>query len=184
MTRSGLQAKIIGMNKIGHARVDDMLGLLDPSLFRILQHASYGKPIRSAVDLANAMGIMIDRVAKTVLVSDRGRLPDHRAAEPIGSYAVVCLPSPRRINVSKVAEAFHWSGCQLASIVELEKVLGFRPGTASPFGIGEIPLVVDESLLAFATIFVGSGVIGLDIEIDPRDLVMVTNARVTNIAIK
>jgi Cys-tRNA(Pro)/Cys-tRNA(Cys) deacylase len=172
------------MHKISHAQVDNVLDGLDASLFRILQHAALGKAINSAADLANAIGVVPDRVAKTVLVGDRGRPPERRMAERIGSYAAVCLPSPRKINVSALAQTVHWPGCQLATRIELVKVLGFEPGTASPLLVGEVPLVVDESLLAFGTIFVGSGAIGIEVEIDPRDLVMVTKARVANIAIE
>ena len=171
------------MGKIGHTRVDHVLGVLNPSRFRILQHAAFGEGIRSAVDLAKAIGVEIDRVAKTVIVGDHGRAPERRIAEPTGSYVAVCLPSPSKINLSMLAEVFHWSGCQLATRVELVKVLEFQPGAVSPLGVGEVPLVVDKTLMAFNTILVGSGAIGIDIELDPRDLVVIANARVGNVVI-
>jgi len=42
---------------------------------------------------------------------------------------------------------------------------------------------MDETLMAFTTILVGSGVRGIDIELDPRDLVVIANARIGNVAI-
>ena len=148
-----------------------------------MQHAAFGEGIRSAADLADAVGVEIDRVAKTVLVGDYARAPERRIAEPTVSYVAVCLPSPRKINVSTLAEILHWSGCQLATTVELVKVLGAKPGAVSPLGVGQVPLVMDETLMAFTTILVGSGVRGIDIELDPRDLVVITNARIGNVAI-
>jgi prolyl-tRNA editing enzyme YbaK/EbsC (Cys-tRNA(Pro) deacylase) len=171
------------MGKIGHARVDDALAALNPSRFRILQHAALAEGIRSAADLAHAVGVGVERVAKTVLVGDHGRAPERRTAEPAGSYVAVCLPAPSKINLSTLAEIFHWSGSQLATTAELDKVLGFQPGAVSPLGVGVVPLVVDEALMAFGTIFVGSGAMGMDIEIDPRDLVVIAKARVENVAI-
>src|SRR5262245_51595795 len=171
------------MSKIRRTRVDDVLATLNPPQFRILQHAAFGENIRSAADLADAIGVRIDRVAKTVLVGDHACPPERRIAEPSSSYVAVCLPSRRKINVSTVAEIFHWSGCQLATSGELVKVLGFKPGAVSPLGVGEIPLVVDETLMTFSTIPVGSGVKGIDIELDPRDLVVIVKARIGNVAI-
>jgi prolyl-tRNA editing enzyme YbaK/EbsC (Cys-tRNA(Pro) deacylase) len=171
------------MGKIGHIRVDDVLATLNPSQFRILEHAAFGEGIRSAADWAGAIGVRIDRIAKTVLVGDHARAPERRIAEPSRSYVAVCLPSPRKINVSTVAEIFNWSGCQLATTVELVKVLGFNRGAVSPLGVGEVPLVVDETLMDFSTILIGSGVMGVDIELDPRDLVAIANARIEDVAI-
>jgi Cys-tRNA(Pro)/Cys-tRNA(Cys) deacylase len=171
------------MGNIGHARVDDALGMLNPSRFRILPHAAFGKSIRSAADWAKAIGVEVDRVAKTVLLGDHGRVSARRIAEPAGAYVAVCLPAPRKINFTTLAEILQWSGCQLATTVELGKLLGFQPGAVSPLGMGEVPLVVDEILMTFGTILIGSGAIGIDIELDPRDLVVIANARVENVAI-
>jgi len=60
------------MRQIGHARMDDVLAALNPSLFRILRHATLGKAIRSVAHLTNANGVELDRVAKTALLGDRG----------------------------------------------------------------------------------------------------------------
>ena len=166
------------MEKTDHPRVDDVLGLLKPSRFRIWQHAALGKPIRSAADFAHAIGVDLGRIAKTVVVGRRGWPPERRMAEPVGAYAAVCLPSPRKINLSAVAQTFGWLACELATTAELEKLLG-----VSPLGLGQIPLIVDESLFSHSTMLVGGGAIGVDIELDPRDLVGVTNARAASIAV-
>ena len=46
-----------------------------------------------------------------------------------------------------------------------------------------VPLIVDESLLSHSTMLVGGGNIGVDIELDPRDLVRITDARIVSIAV-
>jgi len=171
------------MEKIDHPRVDDVLGLLKPSRFRIWQHAALGQPIRSAADFAHAIGVDLDRIAKTIVVGRRGWPPERRMAEPVGAYAAVCLPSPRKINLSAVAQTFGWLACELATTIELEKLLGVSPKGVSPLGLGQIPLIVDESLFSHSTMLVGGGAIGVDIELDPRDLVRVTNAKAASIAV-
>ena len=171
------------MKKTAPPRVDDVLGLLKPSMFRIWQHAALGKPIRSAADFAHAIGVELDRIAKTIVVGLRGWPPERRMAEPVGAYAAVCLPSPRKINLSAVAQTFGWLACELATTAELEKLLGVSPGGVSPLGLGQIPLIVDESLFSYGTMLVGGGAVGVDIELDPRDLVRVTNAKAASISI-
>ena len=170
------------MEKTAHPRVDDVLGLLQPSMFRIWQHAALGMPIRSAADFAHAIGVELDRIAKTIVVGRRGWAPELRMAEPVGAYVAVCLPSPRKITFSAVAQTFGWLGCELATTVELEKLLGVSPGGVSPLGLGQIPLIVDKSLFSHSSMLVGGGAIGVDIELDHRDLVRVTNARAASIA--
>ena len=108
-----------------------MLGLLKPSSFRIWQHAALGKPIRSAADFAHAIGVELERIAKTIVVGRRG----------------------------------------------------VSPKGVSPLGLGQIPLIVDESLFSHGTMLVGGGAIGVDIELDPRDLARVTHAKAASIAI-
>lgn len=170
------------MNRITHPRVDDVLGLLKPSQFRIRRHAALGQPIGSAADFAQAIGVELDRMAKTIVVGRRGWPPVRRIAEPLAAYAAVCVPSPRKINLAAVAQTFGWPGCELATTVELEKLLGAPPGGVSPLALGQIPLVVDESLFLHGTTLVGGGA-GIDIELDPQDLVRVTKAKVMSIAV-
>ena len=164
------------MNSIVPPRVDRVLRALDPSRFRMVEHGALGTPIRSVADFANAMGVGLDRVAKMVLVARAGSAPADRA------YALVCLPGSCKINLSAVAQNLNWSGCELAKTTELREVFGLKPGGVSPIGLGDVPLIVDQDLLSFPTIFVGSGAIGIDIELDPRDLVILTKASVHSIA--
>lgn len=173
---------LVQMNTIVPPRVDQVLRALDPSRFRMVEHGALGAPIRSVADFANAMGVGLDRVAKTVLVAHAGSAPADRIAEPIGAYALVCLPGSCKINLTAVAQNLNWAGCELAKTTELLEVFGLKPGGVSPIGLGDVPLIVDQDLLSLPTIFVGSGAIGIDIELDPRDLVILTKASVHSIA--
>ena len=170
------------MNRLAHPGVDDVLGLLKPSQFRMRRHAALGKPIGSAAEFAQAIGVDLDRIAKTIVVGRRGWPPQRRIAEPLAAYAAVCLSSLRKINLAAVAQTFAWPGCELATTAELAKLLGVSRGCVSPLGLGQIPLVVDESLFPHGTVLVGGGA-GIDIELAPRDLVRVTNAMVMSIAV-
>ena len=129
------------------------------------------------------MGVAVDRVAKTIVLAHAGKTPEHRVAGTTAAYAFVCLPGSRKINLTVAAQNLRWSGCQRAETTELLEVFGIRPGAVSPIGLGDFPvIIVDRGLLSFPTVFVGSGAIGVDIELDPRDLVMLTKATVCAVA--
>ncbi|RAF19123.1 Cys-tRNA(Pro) deacylase, partial [Burkholderia multivorans] len=56
-------------------------------------------------------------------------------------------------------------------------------GGVSPFGQRHaVPVVIDRTALEHASVFVSAGRRGLEIEIRPEDLVMLTNAQVAKIA--
>ncbi len=60
-----------------------------------------------------------------------------------------------------------------------EKVTGYVAGGISPLGQRRpLPTLLDESALAFETIFVSAGRRGLEIELAPDDLVRLTRAEV------
>ncbi len=63
-------------------------------------------------------------------------------------------------------------------------LLDYPPRAVSPFGIRNIPLLIDAALLVHDTIIVGSGRIGVEIEINPFALIAATSARVCSICLK
>ena len=71
----------------------------------------------------------------------------------------------------------------MAKVAEAERLTGYVTGGISPLGQRRrLPTLVDESALAFETIFVSGGRRGLEIELAPGDLVALTSAEVKAIA--
>jgi Cys-tRNA(Pro)/Cys-tRNA(Cys) deacylase len=68
----------------------------------------------------------------------------------------------------------------MAERASAERATGYVAGGISPLGQRRrLPTSVDASALEHETILVSAGRRGLQVELDPRDLVRLTDARVT-----
>jgi Cys-tRNA(Pro)/Cys-tRNA(Cys) deacylase len=148
---------------------------------RVVRHADLGREIRSALDFARAVGCAPGQVAKTLLLG-AVQVPAEDDPAADRRYAGMVLALPDRVDLGAVAAAFGAAGVQLASRDELRRVLGTAPGAVSPFGMGRIPLTIDDKLMGLPAVYVSGGIPGIDIEIAPADLVEVTRARVGRVS--
>lgn len=124
---------------------------------------SYRVDFRAAEDygraVAECLGVPPERLFKTLVV-----YADDRPA-------VSLVPATARLNLKRMARAVGARKATLASPRQAERLTGYVPGGISPFGQRRrMPMVVDESALAFPTVWVSAGKRGLQIEIAPRDL--------------
>jgi Cys-tRNA(Pro)/Cys-tRNA(Cys) deacylase len=107
-----------------------------------------------------------ERLFKTLIVSVDGGL------------AVACVPVPGRLDLKALGKR-----AQLADRAQAQRATGYVSGGTSPFGQRKrLPTHLDASALEHATILVNGGRRGVQLEVDPRDLVRLTNAQVHAIA--
>jgi Cys-tRNA(Pro)/Cys-tRNA(Cys) deacylase len=107
-----------------------------------------------------------ERLFKTLVVSVDGAL------------AVACVPVPRQLDLKALGKR-----AQLAERAQAQRATGYVSGGTSPLGQRKaLPTHVDSSALEHETILVNGGRRGLQLELDPRELVRLTNARVHAIA--
>lgn len=125
--------------------------------------------VRTVVEASRALDRPLDAVGNTVLVTIRG--------EP----ALVIVPGDRRVRGDRVgapygAEALEVS---LATKEEAREHTGFDLGMIPPVGHArEVDLLVDEHLLDHETIVLPSGSPNALLEVDPKQLANLPNARV------
>lgn len=100
----------------------------------------------TAEDAARAAGCPIGQIVKSIVILCDGR-------------AVVALvPGDRRVDLSKVAEASGAADARIARGAEVEQATGFSPGSVAPFPLpGVDRVLIDQSLLAHETVWVGAG---------------------------
>jgi Cys-tRNA(Pro)/Cys-tRNA(Cys) deacylase len=119
-----------------------------------------------ALGVARALGRPPEQLFKTLVVDIDGAL------------RVFVVPADRQLDLRSVGKR-----AQLAARATVERATGYVIGGISPLGQRRrLPTTVDDSALAWDTILVSAGRRGLQIELDPRDLVRLTDAAVEPVA--
>lgn len=114
------------------------------------------------LEAAEKLGVDPARLFKTLVVSVDGAL------------AVACVPAAAQLDLKGLGKR-----TALADKTHAERATGYVAGGISPLGQRRrLPTHVDASALEHDTILVSAGRRGLQIELDPRDLVRLTGARV------
>jgi Cys-tRNA(Pro)/Cys-tRNA(Cys) deacylase len=118
------------------------------------------------LEAAEKLGVDPARVFKTLVVSIDGTL------------AVACVPVRSQLDVKALGKR-----AELADKRRAEAATGYAVGGISPLGQRKRhPTHLDGSALEQPTVFVSAGRRGLEIELDPNDLVRLTAATVHSIA--
>ena len=113
------------------------------------------------------LGIDRARMFKTLVVSlDSTRL------------AVAVLPVSKQLDLKLYAMAVGAKKAAMADKKAAERTTGYVLGGVSPIGQKRnLVTIIDESAKNFDTIFVSAGRRGLDIELSPDDLSLLTGAK-------
>ena len=126
--------------------------------------ASYG------LEAATALGLDPAAVFKTLLADVDGRL------------AVGIVPVTGQLDLKALASALGGKRSVMADPAAAERATGYVVGGISPVGQKKrLPTVLDSSALQLPTIYVSGGKRGLDLGLDPRDLVRLLDATVARI---
>jgi Cys-tRNA(Pro)/Cys-tRNA(Cys) deacylase len=122
--------------------------------------ASYGDEAAAKLDVEP------ERLFKTLVVSVDGAL------------AVALVPVPGQLDLKALGKR-----AQLADKGQAQRTTGYVSGGTSPLGQRKrLPTHIDVSALDHSTILVNGGRRGLQMELDPRDLARLTDAKVHPIA--
>jgi Cys-tRNA(Pro)/Cys-tRNA(Cys) deacylase len=121
--------------------------------------------------VAEALGVEPGRVFKTLVT------------EVDGALTVAVVPVTGDVDLKALAGAVGGKRAGMADRTLAERTTGYVRGGISPLGQRrQLPTVIDESASAHDTILVSAGRRGLQVELDPADLVRLTNAVTAAIA--
>jgi Cys-tRNA(Pro)/Cys-tRNA(Cys) deacylase len=127
--------------------------------------ASYGEAA------AAALGVDPARVFKTLVATAEGRL------------VVGVVPVSASLDLKALAAAVGVRRAAMAEQAAAERATGYVVGGISPLGQrSRLRTVVDSSASRWPTVYVSAGRRGLQVELDPADLVRITGATLAPIA--
>jgi Cys-tRNA(Pro)/Cys-tRNA(Cys) deacylase len=122
-------------------------------------------------EAAAALGVLPDRVFKTLVAELDGRL------------VAAVVPVARELDLKRLAETLGGRRAVLANPAAAERASGSVVGGISPLAMRRaLPTVVDASAAEHPTVFVSAGKRGLQVELAAADLVRATGATAAPVA--
>ncbi len=133
----------------------------------------FSPDIRSATDLAAALGVPPAQVFKTLVV-----LREH------GRPLLVMIPGDQALNLKALAKAVGEKKLSMAAHKQAEALTGLEVGGISALAVMHkgFQVYADEGILGFHEIYVSAGTRGINLGLDPKDLLRITKARVVRVA--
>jgi len=120
----------------------------------------------SAEESAELQGIEVGQLIRSIVV--------RRAAD---DYVFVLVPGGRQIDWGRLRTHLGVKRLSLPDQDEAKEATGYERGTITPFGSSTVwPVVADASLADRDVVAIGAGAHGVNMHVDPADLVRVLGA--------
>lgn len=121
----------------------------------------------SGLHVARSIGMAPERVFKTLVArGDRT------------GVIVACIPVDHELDLKALARESGNKKADLVPLKEVQPLTGYIRGGVSPVGMKKhYPTFIDESAFGFDAISVSAGARGLQMIVDPADLVRLTGAK-------
>lgn len=137
--------------------------------FRLIELTDRAMTVSDVIKFS--MGdVKAEEICKTIIVKDEK-----------GNYFGLFLEGSRKIDFARVA-ALLGSKARIASAEEVRNITGIEPGAICPLLL-KIPVIVNKGVLKFDNVNIGSGDHLYGIEMNPKDLLGLVDARVEDICV-
>ena len=122
----------------------------------------------SAIHVADSLGENIEQVFKTLV----------RHGDKNGHFVCV-IPGEHEVDLKLAAKASGNKKCDLIPMKELLPLTGYIRGGCTPIGMKKpFPTYIHESCLNYPYIYISAGQRGLQLKLDPNDLIKEVHAEV------
>lgn len=124
------------------------------------------------LEAAEKLAVSAEMIFKTLVVETENK-----------TLAVAIVPVEKQLNLKSIAKSLPCKKVAMADPKRVQTTTGYVLGGVSPFGQKKrLSTILDTSAKQFDNIFVSGGKRGLEIEISPKDLVKVLNAKTSAIS--
>jgi Cys-tRNA(Pro)/Cys-tRNA(Cys) deacylase len=135
--------------------------------FRVVRTERAG----SAAESAALQGIEVGRLIRTIVVR-RG----------VGDYVFVLVPGGRQIDWPRLRAHLGVSRLSLPDREEAKQATGYERGAITPFASATSwPVVADATIPGSNPVAIGAGAHGVNLHLDPSDLVRLLDADVADV---
>lgn len=119
----------------------------------------------SAIHLAEQLHEPVEQVFKTlVLKGDKS------------GYFVCIIPGAEELDLKAAAKISGNKSCDMIPMKELLNITGYIRGACSPIGMKKLfPTYIDKSYEVFEYIYISAGKRGLQIQLNPLDLIQIVS---------
>ena len=98
------------------------------------------------------------------------------------NLAVAIIPVSKHLNFKALAKTIVTKNISMANSQDAEKSTGYQTGGISPIGQkNKLSTFIDKSINNFETVYVSAGKRGLQIELNPKDLISLIEAILVSI---
>ncbi|HKL57155.1 MAG TPA: Cys-tRNA(Pro) deacylase [Sphaerochaeta sp.] len=149
------------MKKTNAMRILDSLGIG----YEVLSY-EWDEEHLDAVHASSSAGLPNEQVFKTIVMQNSDN-----------EVFVFCLPADFSVSLKKARDVTGSKEIDLIKIDDLHPLTGYMRGGCSPLGMKRhFPTFVEELALLHEHIYVSAGLRGLELKIDPQDLVRAAGA--------
>lgn len=128
-------------------------------------------PTITAQEAATRLRVPLEMIIKSILFTDEKDSP-----------MLAILTGDKRVDRRKLSAVAGMSKVRIATPEATKRLAGFEVGTLPPLGHrNRLATVIDQKVLSFNRVYGGSGTAEALIEIDPHDIVRLTDAKVADI---
>ncbi len=125
----------------------------------------------SAIHVAEQLNELVEQVFKTLVLK----------GDKIG-YFVCIIPGAEELNLKEAAKISGNKNCEMIPMKELLPITGYIRGACSPIGMKKLfPTFIHNTCLNFDHIYVSAGQRGLQIQINPNDLIKEVKMIIANL---
>lgn len=126
------------------------------------------------MSVANKLSINPDEMFKTLVTIGADK-----------NYYVFVIPINHELDLKLAAKAVSVKSIAMIHVADINKVTGYIRGGCSPVGMKKaFKTAIDERINLIDTIYVSAGKIGIQMNLDPKDLIRCTNAQVCSVCVE